>query len=129
MSQISHKKPGHFGPLNSRKNDQTVGQTYGERRRLQSPEQPQIGNLLQRVKDRFLGKTHKSNNINGFSNSTDRYLDERQSMEKGALNTMRRLEGGRKHSSAAPSSPQNPYTHFLESVITFFDAKKTSKKV
>lgn len=127
-------KPSPFGPLNSRKpthvDSQTVGNTYGERRQKMGDETEASNNWVQKGlqwgKDLFLGNTKKTNNINAFSNSADRYEGVRQSAN-AIVDKKSRLEGGYSLKGRVQQPSPDKYVGFLNSVIEYLDTRK--KKV
>ncbi len=120
MSTISHKKPG-FGPLNTRKTDRTVGQTYGERReRTKTAESEHSLNWVQWAKDKFLGGK-KYNNIDNFADKGDRFLKTQSA--NPIVDRKNRIESGEKGSSKATPQANDHYVRFLDSIITYLDKK------
>ena len=127
MSQISQKKPGQFAPLNGRKADQTVGQTYGERRdRTTQTAEGSSQGVLQRIKDRFTGGVKKGGPAEAFAHSGDRY--EAVGKKHDILKQKSRMESGRSLTARVVQPGADNYVGFLNSVIHFFD-KKNPRKV
>lgn len=128
MSSISHKKSG-FSPLNTRKGDQTVGQTYGERREKTRVNDAKAGvGWLERAKDKFLG-TKKTKDIHDFANKSDRFAGTGRSLYSANLFVEKktRLEEGTHLQSRMLRLPGDQYVRFLDSVIHYIDARKPKK--
>lgn len=118
-----------FGPLNNRKADHKVGQTYGERREKTAQSAPETTQgLFQRIRDRFTGVKNPSPAA-GFSSRDDRYLDPNSPSAKAVVDRKNRLEAGGNSQARLQPPPKDRYVGFLDSVITFLDAKKTPRKV
>lgn len=113
-----------FGPLNNRKADRTVGQTYGERREktTQSASQTTQG-LFQRIRDRFTGAKNPSPAA-PFASKDDRYLDPHSPSAKAVIERKNRLEAGGNSQARVQPPPKDRYVGFLDSVIKFLEAKK-----
>lgn len=116
-----------FGPLNNRKADPRVGQTYGERR--EKTAQPASGTtqgLFQQIRDRFTG-TKKAGQPSAFANKDDRYLEPNSPSAKSVVDRKNRLEAGGSTHARVLQPPKDRYVGFLDSVIKFFDAKNPRK--
>ena len=129
MSSINHKgpktKPAGFAPLNSRKTDQSVGQTYGERRDKVKTQEAEKGlNWVQRAKDRFLGNK-KLNDTEEFANKEDRFLGSQTShfSSNPIVEKKTQIETGLSHQSRVSRPAGDKYVHFLDDVILYIDAK------
>ena len=138
MSQINQKKsqpPQAFGPLNNRKpnqtgHDQTVGNTYGERRDKADLDGSRSSNWVQRSlqwgKDLFLGGVNKSSNVQEFSNSADRY----EGVNRGYYSTnpivegKSRIEKGTNLQARVQHPEPDKYVGFLDSLIHYIDADR-----
>lgn len=129
MSSISHKKSG-FTPLNTRKGDQTVGQTYGERRERTKAEaaRDNVG-WLEWAKDKFLG-SKKTKDTQAFASQADRFLGTQRTLYSANpfVEQKSRLEEGTRLQSRIAQPGADQYVRFLDSVIHFLNVKKVPKK-
>src|SRR3989338_10923105 len=105
MSSINDRNPKAkpaqgFAPLNTRRTDQTVGQTYGERRDKTKGTDGQNESWLQRAKDKFLG-TKKRQPLEAFANKNDQFLGTQKShySSNPVVARPRRTEEGTAHQS------------------------------
>lgn len=132
MSQINNKTPkpqrsAPFEHLNPRKNKApepkpTIGQTYGERRQKTGlSEGPFFNGFIQRAKDFFLGGK-KSNNIEDFANTKDRY-EGVKNYSNPTVERSTRLYQGTTVQARAPHTSVDPYLGCLNSVIQYLDSK------
>lgn len=133
MSSINHKGPKpsstRFAPLNTRKTDQRVGQTYGERReRVKGEEAEKQLSLVQKAKDWF-SSGKKQNNINEFVNKNDRFAGTQKNhfSSNPFVEHKSRLEEGLSLKSRVVQAPSNEYVQFLDSIIHYLTPPK--KKV
>ncbi|MBI4224667.1 MAG: hypothetical protein HY609_07000 [Deltaproteobacteria bacterium] len=129
MSSISHKKPG-FGPLNARRSDQTVGQTYGERREKTKSQEAKEGvSWLERAKDKFLG-TKKTKDIKAFADKADQFLGAQRTIYSANpfVEKKSRLEEGTHLQSRIVHPAGDQYVRFLDSVIHYMNIKTAPKK-
>lgn len=128
MSSINHRNPKTkpaqgFGPLNSRRTDQTVGQTYGERREKIKGTDVQNESWLQRAKDKFLG-TKKRQPLESFANKNDQFLGTQKSHYNPIVERNRQTEEGTANRSKSAQPKGDHYVSFLDSVIVTLDASK-----
>lgn len=119
MSNINHRnpkaphRPHHFGPLNHRREGETVGNTYGERRQ-QSTEKSGATGWVQNIKD-FFGGVKTTKNIGDFSNPTDKYMGVQQA--NPIRHAQKKMEAGVK-----PASRVTGHIDYLTQLINNYPA-------
>lgn len=124
MSHINNNGPKTkmthpFEPLNNRKTQNSVGQTYGERREKTSPQSGESPGWIQSIKDRFWGRKNLKN-LEAFSNQGDRYEGPRKPhlSHQDIVQRKNQIENGQGHKVARSL---DPYIDSLDSTIAFLN--------
>lgn len=128
MSHINNNGPKSkmatpFEPLNNRKTQNAVGQTYGERREKAPPQNSESPGWIQSIKDRFWGRKNLRN-FEAFSHKEDRYEGPRKPhySHQDIIQRKNQIENGQGHKAVGPP---DPYIDSLDSAIAFLN--KTGK--